>query len=171
MDGYLKRANDMPGVAKARRALKYLADGSASPKESQLALLLGLPCVMGGYGLGVPRMNEEITFVKGSRKATDSDMNYVDLYWPEAKLAVEYDSDLAHIGSDEIARDAIKKNALAVAGINVVTVTKKQLMSYAEMEKVAHVVAKHLGVRIRARGRDTEGKRQRLRWELLRYEW
>lgn len=166
--GYLEKAGSIPGILKARRAAKYLADGSASPKESQLALLLGLPRAMGGYGLGIPLMNKEVSFLKGSRKATSSDTNYVDLCWPDAKLVVEYDSDLAHTGTKDIAHDAARRNALLAAGMTVITVTKEQLMSYGEMEKVAHVVAQHLGVRIRSRARDETSKRKRLRWELLR---
>ena len=169
IQAYLDRAGSMHGIKTARRALKYLADGSASPKESQLALLLGLPRAMGGYGLGIPLMNEEISFVKGARKTTDSSENYADLYWPKAKLAVEYDSDLAHLEPEDIAHDAARRNALLAAGIDVITITKKQLMSYSEMEKAAHAIAQRLGVRMRSRIHDETARRCRLRWELLRH--
>lgn len=166
---YLDRASSMHGIKAARRALKYLADGSASPKESQLALLLGLPRAMGGYGLGIPLMNKEITFARGARKATDSTENYTDLYWPEAKLAVEYDSDLAHLGPEEIAHDAARRNALIAAGVDVITITKKQLMSYSEMEKAAYAIARRMNVRMRSRADDEVNRRLQLRWELLRH--
>lgn len=39
-----------------------------------------------------------------------------DLLWPTASLCVEYDSDMFHTGSQKIARDARRRNALASLG-------------------------------------------------------
>lgn len=52
-----------PSIRGARsvvRILPYVAEGSASPRETKQALLLGLPSSYGGYGLGIPRMNHEV---------------------------------------------------------------------------------------------------------------
>ena len=58
-----------PSIAGARivaRVLPYLADGSASPRETKQALVLGLPTSYGGYGLGIPRMNYEVKAIAGA---------------------------------------------------------------------------------------------------------
>ncbi len=57
----LRRRNpSLRGAAKAAKALRYVADNSASPRETKKAILLGLPMMYGGYGLGIPRMNYEV---------------------------------------------------------------------------------------------------------------
>lgn len=63
---FCSRNSHLNGAAKIARMLKYVADGSASPRETGLALLLGLPFRYGGYNLGIPIMNHE---VKASKKA------------------------------------------------------------------------------------------------------
>lgn len=164
---FLDKAGSLRGAPKARRALKYLSNASASPKESSLALLLGLPCSMGGYGFGIPVMNQRVAFTKSARKTSSSSARYVDLYWPDANLGVEYDSDKEHTGSEKIARDASRKNALFAAGVNILTVTKGQIMSESEMDKVSCVIAKHMGVYMRSKNYNEGLRRKRLRWELL----
>lgn len=166
MSAFVDKASPIQGVVKARRAVRYVAERSASPKESVLALLLGLPRFMGGYGLGVPCMNWEVSFTKGAKKTTSSASNYVDLCWPSANLAVEYDSDL-HTGSDKIADDAARRNALFAAGMHELTVTKKQLFSVEKLDKVAHVIARHLGIRLRSVPYNEGLRRMRLRQSLL----
>lgn len=45
---FLDKAANMPGTVKARKALKHLVAGSASPMETTMAMLLCLPLGMGG---------------------------------------------------------------------------------------------------------------------------
>ena len=54
LGGYAARNASVDGARKVGRALRYLADGSASARETKQALVLGLPHRHGGYGLGLP---------------------------------------------------------------------------------------------------------------------
>lgn len=88
---FCSRNSHLNGAAKIARMLKYMAGGSASPRETGLALLLGLPGRYGGYNLGIPIMNHE---VKASRKAWEMSGKRsfrLDLCWPEARIDVEYE--------------------------------------------------------------------------------
>ena len=49
---YLRKTEGSYGCAKARRALSYVREGSASPTESALAMGLSLPAWLGGFGAG-----------------------------------------------------------------------------------------------------------------------
>lgn len=49
---YLRKTEGSYGCAKARRALSYVREGSASPTESALAMGLSLPACLGGFGAG-----------------------------------------------------------------------------------------------------------------------
>lgn len=53
-------AAGLPNTAKAARALRFVCDRSASPRETDLAILLGLPPRYGGFGCGMPVMNYRI---------------------------------------------------------------------------------------------------------------
>ena len=48
------------GRAVARRALRHVAEGSRSPMETAMAMLLCLPPRMGGYGFPLPRLNKAV---------------------------------------------------------------------------------------------------------------
>ena len=51
---FATRNPSLRGATKAAKTLRYLADNSASPRETKKAILLGLPMMYGGYGLGIP---------------------------------------------------------------------------------------------------------------------
>lgn len=52
IEDYLRKTEGSYGCAKARRALSYVREGSTSPMESALAMGLGLPLALGGFGAG-----------------------------------------------------------------------------------------------------------------------
>jgi hypothetical protein len=154
------------GATRASTALEYVADGSASPMESTLSILLTLPYRHGGYGLPMPDLNHRVA--SGARGGGGRSSYRCDLYWPDAKVAAEYDSDMYHTGSTRIASDSIRRSGLALAGITVVSVTRRQVLSIAEFDKVARLLAKHMGRRLRqgANARYAEAQRD-LRRMLL----
>mgnify|MGYP000960992017 FL=1 len=84
---FLDKAANMPGTVKARKALKHLVAGSASPMETTLAMLLCLPLRMGGYALPQPCMNHAVNPRGRSRLAVDDKCYYCDLIWPNANIA------------------------------------------------------------------------------------
>lgn len=137
------------GKKKALRALRYLLDGSASPMESVLAMLLCLPYGLGGYGLEAPRLNHHIDVPPGSRKLADRSYCECDLCWPASKLAVEYDSKLHHADPERQESDARRRSTLMTLGFTVVTVSRGQLMDSGSFNRLAHQLAKRLGKRLR----------------------
>ena len=166
---YLERAGGVHGVKSARRAVGCVLSGSASPMESALVELLCLPGSFGGYDLPWPEMNPRVSVWVGEGLRRRQHTYRCDLYWARRRVAVEYDSDLAHTGPERIARDARRRNNLASSGVSVVTVSRQQAYSMEAFDEVAHQIARHLGARPRgerARGNLWE-RRRRLREELL----
>lgn len=96
-----------------------------------------------------PLLNQRINIPRSSSQLIRNDHFRCDLLWPKEGLAIEYDSDLHHVGAQKIAKDASRRDALALLGIQAITVTNKQFASMNEMDKVAHAVAKTLGIRQR----------------------
>lgn len=168
---FVGRAAGVRGAQKARRALRFVVDDSASPMETALALLLCLPVSLGGYGLPRPVMNMRIDAAEYGCDMTGSlrvpRFFKGDLCWPEAKLCVEYDSDAHHTGSERIAHDSWRRGELELTGFMVVTVTRRQLYDRAAMDRLVRLLAKRLGLRIRRREEGYEERHRSLRRMLL----
>ena len=155
---FSERISGIKGCSNYRKAAEFIADQSASPRETQLMLLLCLPSYLGGYGLPLPKFNEPIN--NGKFRC--------DLFWPDAKLALEYDSDMFHSGAEKINHDSARRSSLEASGVHVLSVTNHQVNSLTELDKLAHIVGKKLGKRIRISKQDAQRKRALLRASLLR---
>jgi len=159
----------MPGVRghqNAVRALLYIFDGSASPMETKLAMFLTLPYMLGGFGFYSPELNKRVKLKKTARKHFGKAYYVCDILWVNEKVAVEYDSDQQHTGSERIANDSKRRNALAAVGIRVVSVTKQQLFDSAELESVAQTIAGHLNKRLFSKKSNFTAAHRELRKQL-----
>ena len=160
------------GQKNAARALRYVADGSASPMETILFLFLTLPHKIGGYGLPVPELNKRIDLGglirQGSQRAGKA-FYKCDLFWADANVAIEYDSDLYHTGADRIANDSKRRFDLDALGIDVITVTRSQIRNAVEFDGMVKRIAKKLGRRLRYTNPDFPKARHELRRLLLYY--
>lgn len=163
---FIASLGSFKGVKRARLALSFLMDGAASPMESVLAALLCAPRSLGGYGLPLPRLNARLRLPASVRPMTGSAYFCCDLLWPEARVAVEYDSTMFHTGAERIAADSERRNALAYLGVDVVSVTRDQLMDPLRMDRVVRLLQKTLGADA-ALAPDDGHLRAALRRELL----
>ncbi|MCL2632039.1 MAG: hypothetical protein FWD45_02970 [Coriobacteriia bacterium] len=160
----------MPGTKghkKAVRAAKYILNCSASPMETKLAMLLTLPHNLGGYGFKAPALNSRIAAERTAAKTAGKSFYSCDLFWQDHLLAVEYDSDTFHTGSQRIAEDSKRRNTLAAMGISVITVTWQQLYQTDEFEQVASVLALHMSKKLKPVSQSLTNKHKELRDQLL----
>ena len=151
LKAFVAKAAGAPGCKKAVRALRYVLDGSASPKETELAMYLCLPYALGGYGIERPRLNYHIDIPPSMRKFSNKSYCVCDLCWPDANLVFEYDSKLHHSGEGQRARDSKRSNTLISLGYTVVSVTSIQIGSGEDVNKLAQIAAKFTGKRLRYR--------------------
>lgn len=158
---FVDRARGLYGVRHARRAVARVLDNAASPMESHLALMLCLPQRDGGFGLVKPIMNARIDTQLMAGKLVGRRFYRCDLYWPQCKMALEYLGAAYH--SERLDEDSQRLAALSMAGITVHTVTKAQMKSVPELERVARLVAAATGKRSRRGLYDITEKRQALR--------
>lgn len=169
---FVDRSSRAHGRAVAGRVARYVLDGSASPMETQLALVLTLPQMLGGYALEPPVLNFEVSSKLMAGRLVGSRFHRCDLYWPRIRLALEYDSEAEHSGPDEVGRDSRRRAALSHGGITVHTVTRSQIASVPEMERIARIVSKALGKRPRKGSFDVTDERLELRnWLFNRVRW
>lgn len=164
---FAEAAEGVRGRKKALRALKYVVEGSASPRETVLTLLLCLPYNLGGYGIETPLLNHRIEFTKNARKLVGKRYCKCDLCWPDAMLAIEYEGEESHTGIEHVSKDSMRRDALIAMGFTVITITKWQINSSKDINGVAHVIAERLGKRLRYKDPDFTRKNLELRRLLL----
>ncbi|NLG10131.1 MAG: hypothetical protein GX562_01165 [Coriobacteriaceae bacterium] len=162
----LDKAAGFHGVKQARRALRHILENSASPMETRLSMLLTLPALLGGFNLPHPLMNSRIQVGKQNSRGANQQFYIADLYWPEAKLAVEYDSDSFHTGAIQIAKDSMRRNALSYMGIKVIAITRKQLKDTDSLKRAVNLISKYLQRRQRYGAARFIQEHQRLRHTL-----
>lgn len=153
----------VPGAKPLRTLLPYLSENARSPMESAVALMVGLPQRLGGLGLPRPTLNQRISPGRRGRAATSAHFYDCDLFWPQARLALEYDSDLCHTGADRLNSDAARRTALLALGITVVTATRDQIYRPRQFRQLETTLRRQLGVRRQVRCADFERRQEELR--------
>lgn len=131
------------GRRKALQALQYIQEKSCSPMESRLYMHLCLPNYLGGCGFPKAILNQPVTV--GSRKF------YLDLYFPSARLGVEYDSYEHHNNARSFSQDNFRDAKLHTAGYRVVHVKPGQLHRVEAFQDLAlnlsHLLRKPIYIR------------------------
>lgn len=157
---FCKNNPHLSGSGRVASALRYVRDGSASMRETQLALLLGLPRKYGGFGLGLPRMNHRVEATVEARMIGGRSHFLCDLCWPEHRIDVEYQSDEEHAGELMRVKDSRRANALASMGWTVMGVTNSEIRSIVSVEVLAETLRRLM--RKRARPVEEDLPRRRL---------
>jgi len=133
---FIDGAPGVHGRKQALKALPFIAERSASPMESALAIMLTLPVELGGLGLPLPEMNYPHrirTNVGGMIGCVFS----CDLYWRRGLVDIEYDSDKYHTKAKRRAKDAKRRNALQEDGVRVLTATFELITNTQELLRLA----------------------------------
>ena len=157
----------MRGCEKARRALDYVLEDSASPTETVSAMLLSLPYRLGGFGLPAPQLNVRIDLDDKARPISGHGFHRVDLYWRKARFGIEYDSRSVHARKQAFEADRLRENALKAMGIDEISLTPECLRNDSLLEAQARYVARRIGFRLRNRLSDGFERRMGLRRGLL----
>ncbi len=158
----LATASNVSGAKRIRKIIPLIMDGSGSPRETAVALLMCLPKRLGGYGLPIPTLNLSIELgAKGSLLWEKG--NAFDLVWSQARAAIEYDGRDAHKEPEQRDRDNARRNALTTDGYTLFVVTEGRLRDVRHMYAIAKSAAEILEHRLVFR--DPEFRRKHL--ELL----
>lgn len=167
LKAFLSHISGAKGIAPARRAAKYIIAGSASPMETALAMFLTLPYSLGGYGFSQPQLNYRIDIPASLANVVRSHYFVCDLFWPDASLAIEYDSNLAHAGINRTVHDSMRQSVLTGIGISVLSVTWPQVKDRNAFEQLAHVVARQTRKRLQYKNPEFIRHHLNLRNKLL----
>lgn len=145
---YLAACKGVAGVDKARTVLRYVADGSASPMETESVIRLCLTPRCGGFHLAVPTLNSRLAVHRSHRGLAGKDFYVVDMLWPEQRVIVEYDGACGHSAERDRLKDATRRSVLGLMGYDFVTLTKGQMAPGRVFDETARAIAKRLGKRL-----------------------
>lgn len=143
-------AGKSQGTLRARRVSELMLEGSASPMETVLALMLTLPVEFGGFGLEKPLLNQAIDVRESGRGISDRDVVVPDFIWPDQGVVLEYDSDEFHAlrGKGQLKRDATRANILTALGFRVFRATSQTVRSLPELTLLVRQIARALDVEL-----------------------
>lgn len=166
---YCALASGQHHVKLIRDSLPYIRDNSRSPMETYLAMRLGFPCLRGGFGLGMPELNARIELDDTAKYLSRKSYLECDLFYPEAKLAIEYESTAFHgnVSAAKNREDSARRAALEHLGIKVLTVTDSQALNEEQLRILAIDIAAVLNKRIRPTCKNYPEKQHLLRIALL----
>ena len=155
LDKELAKLSHIRGCARVAELLEFIVDNSASPRETDLAMLAWLPWRLGGYGFPIGEMNKKKHFGDAVRRC--------DIWFEKAKLGIEYESDESHSGEADIAHDSARRTFLGNKGCTVITMTNGEFKDDALSHETMRYVGKLLGRRVREpRGRSIIARKELL---------
>ena len=128
------------GIRKARRALRFIANNSNSPRETYSSMLLTFSKLLGGKGLPQAKLN--VPMLIGHTKV------YPDLYWENPGVVVEYNGYL-HYGPGKGVRDDLRNNAYASRGLKVYALTNEHFASFEAFRRASEDIRRLLGIKAR----------------------
>ncbi|MBQ9003822.1 MAG: hypothetical protein IJ087_18405, partial [Eggerthellaceae bacterium] len=146
---YAKRLFSQNSRARSAHYLRYVVDGSASPRETALCMLLCMPPRFGGYGLALPELNHRVKLSLSDQLMVGAHHFDCDLYWAHPRVGVEYDSKQHHTAAEKQERDATRRNMLQYKGVQVIVATRTQVNKPGEFDKLAHQIGRAIGKRFR----------------------
>lgn len=169
LESAIAEVGETPGTRRATRVCGLMLEGSASPMETVLGLMLTLPVEYGGFGIEMPQLNRPLDVSSCRGELADRDVVTPDFLWPERHVAIEYDSDEFHAarGAGQSARDAARANILTALGYRVFRVTSRVVRAPESVALLARQVAHALGVELEPTTPLQDLRRRKLYLELM----
>lgn len=141
-------ATNLKGLSKARLASRFVLGASASPMESQQAILLGTPRTHGGYGIKGMKLNHKIDLPYEARMMASRGYVVLDAYLPSAQTCIEYQGK-HHNQAVMRSSDDSRATALELIGIKTIRIWSDTLYNKQRMDSIARLLVQRSGTRQR----------------------
>ena len=139
---YLDDLHGLDGMARAKRALRFAFDRSASPMETFVNAAMSLPSSHGGLFLGRPAANKRIDLTDlQSLMLNHRDHITPDLLWETWAIIIEYLGSEPHEGAQAKDEDMGRIQDYQVLGYLVFPVTYKNVHNPTALNQLAMRVA------------------------------
>ena len=163
---YINRLSSQSGIKKARSAIIYVQDGSASPMESKIATALALPTRHGGYGIPA-QLNVELELTDKARGRGYHKVRKPDFLWPNQHLSMDYDSREYHELAGQPEADESRRNELSALGINCIVARNKDFRDQLAFEQLMEQLRSAMGKTAISKAKGLPDKRAALYQQLF----
>lgn len=155
INAFIKNTNKhVSGINKLSDALKMSANGSASPQESILYIILCSPHKFGGYNIQDISLNQKVKLSTKASEIACQKYIYPDLSVKRVKIAIEYDSDEYHDNSLQNRKDKLRQDALQLDGWKIYSFVTGQLRNKKSLDNMAKMILDSIGQTSRIRMKD-----------------
>ena len=144
---YISSAHMIDGLYKARQASQYIINGSNSPMESKIIIIMIFPFSRGGYSIKRPELNKSVGLSTTGSSILRQEKLIADALWQSEKVVMEYDSNLSHLTKEQHARDKNRISALSHSGYTVIPLTFNDVDSFYNTDCTFCALRKTLGMR------------------------
>jgi hypothetical protein len=124
---FLDKVPHAYGMARARRALRYVVANTASPMEVLLGMEYALPVKMGGWALPHIVANQRIDVRPELRRLAGASYFVGDIFIPGIMSNSEYDSAEFHTGKYRLDHTQTRRNVLEAMEVKTVSATYNQI--------------------------------------------
>lgn len=132
IENAIESLQGMYGLSRARAALRWVRDGSASPMETVVSCMLHLPVELGGFGKQAPKLNHVVKLDEASQRITGKKTCRIDTAYPDTTTGMEFDGASYHRDTE---KDRVRREALAHEGWTIYVVNVDEMSSYEELKK------------------------------------
>ena len=136
-------------VKNTRAALRYVVDGAASPKETELCMLMVLPRKMGGYGLELPSIKHKRSVPVGSVLHLASGCRPFSLHWRNAGICVAYAEKTSNKECELPKRRRKRCDAGDYKAICSIDISSRDVKHVENLDRIADLVARGCGRHLR----------------------
>lgn len=133
------------GLARAKQAIKYVVEMTASPMESQLAMHYVLPPDLGGRGPMQMVANQVIQIEEHGQRLLGSAYLVGDLYLPEFSCDLEFDSREYHTGAFRLDHTQARRNVLEAMQVKTVSATSGQIGTIRSFDDFTWLLEERIG--------------------------
>lgn len=166
---FANQMKDAKAVKLARSAAVQVRRKSASVMETETAILTLTSRRRGGLGLPDARLNAVVALGERGRRIAHQERIVCDMYWPDHKVAVEYDGQESHKSPSAQARDSRRRDGLSAEGIDFATVTAAQLSNVFEFFGLMKEVSRKVGKPLRPLTPDQLSHHMELRRQVRKF--
>ena len=166
---YAQRAKGMRGRAKAEQATRWLADNSASPAETALAIMFKLPLRLGGCALPDFQLNRELALNAAAAHIFGRDYLRPDFFFLHGKHPSEYDSARYHDAGEQAEFDERRRNAYNAMGMSVTVFRPRHLVNADLFDDMVASIRRNTGTRLQAPPANYDQAHRDLFYEVFRY--
>ena len=133
------------GMRQARRALEYVVELTASPKEVHLAMHYGMPPDLGGRGPIAISANQIIKIEEHGQRLLDEHHLKGDLYLSDYRSDLEYDSLTYHTGRFRLDHTQTRRNVLEAMEIKTISATHGQMDTLQHFDDFTWLLEERIG--------------------------